>query len=121
MSAFIVSKRHIDALVTPLYKTMDMANEVGQLLWEQNHRSVNHRYNKQTQTPKYDFVPCHGRTNASGEQSDLSALDYLKLLDSFEYQSCEVKFDSEVSYYCHRLRKHLVSQLDGYKDSVWAI
>lgn len=121
MSAWIVSKRHIDALVTPLYKTMEMANEIGQQLWDQNHRSVNHHYNQNSATPKYDFVPCHSRTKENGEKSDLSALDYLKLLDSFEYQSCEIKFDSEVSYYCHRLRKHLVSQLDGYGDAVWVI
>jgi hypothetical protein len=124
MSAWIVSKRHIDALVTPLYKTIDMANKIGQLLWEQNHRSVNHRYNKQTQTPKYEYEPC---TDYVKEQDQhiltlpLEVLDLLKLLDSYEYQSCEVKFDAEVSIYCQRLRKHLVSQLDGYKDSVWAI
>jgi hypothetical protein len=121
MSAFIVSKRHIDALVTPFYKTMEMTNEIGQRLWEQNHRSVNHRYSQQTPTPKYDFVPCHARLNDNGEQSYLTALDYLKLLDSFEYQSCEVKFDSEVSAYCNKLRKHLASQLDGYDDAVWSI
>lgn len=113
MSAWICSKKHIDALTTPSRQmSTQEPNMIGQMLWEQNHRSVNYRYGENTPTPNYEFETC---------EPSLSVIDLLKLLDSYEYQSCEVEFDKRVADYCNRLRKHLVSKLIGYDDAVWYI
>lgn len=113
MSAWIVSKKHIDALVEHARQVSTQnPNEIGQMLWEQNHRSVNHRYGEKTTTPTYVFEPC---------DAALTVIDKLKLIDCYEHQSCEIKFKPEVSDYCNRLRRHLITQLDGYKESAWGI
>jgi hypothetical protein len=59
MSAWIVTKSHIDALVTQLIAEGIIepyrANEVGTVLWDENHYSVNVRYSEDTKAPEYIY------------------------------------------------------------------
>jgi hypothetical protein len=61
MSAWIVSKQHIDVLVAAL-RDHDLLpadadlDATGTLLWHENHRSVNARYRENTATPPYHFA-----------------------------------------------------------------
>ena len=60
MSAWIVSQNHIRLLVESLYKyeVIDGAqaltpDEVGQMLWRENYKSVNYRYSERHRTPRF--------------------------------------------------------------------
>lgn len=125
MSAWICSKRHIDALVTPLYETTpELATRTGQMLWQQNIRSVNKIYGGPMPSLQYQFEPCTTKMTEDGDRilvEPLTTVDVLKLLDSYEYQSCEVEFQGAVVRFCNSLRKHLVSNLNGYKNATWSI
>lgn len=84
MSAWIVSKAHIDALVSAAVENriLDAANAdtIGRMLWSECHKSVNYRYDEKTRTPKYTatlaafFIEPHAA---------------LKLISCYRYQSCE--------------------------------
>lgn len=94
MSAWIVSKAHIDALVNAGIRygitTVADVHETGQMLWRENHRSINYRYDKRGRTPQYRFT---------GTEMPLHPIVILKLLHCFEYQSCE-RPDWEKSQAC---------------------
>jgi hypothetical protein len=85
MSAWIVSKRHIDALVTGLVRSEVVSpaeygdeDKLGALLWEECHRSVNYRYGESEPTPDYAF-----------ERLDVEPVSLLKQAACYQYQSCE--------------------------------
>jgi len=92
MSAFIVTKLHIDLIVTVLAekkcysikKVLEKYNhdfdKIGQILLDENYRSVNYRYSENDKTPKYKFAKYKGR---------ISIGQALKALDCLDYQSCE--------------------------------
>lgn len=88
MSAWIVSGGHIDVLVHALAQygvvPPDLGavgfRELGQRLWHENHRSVNHRYSEDTPTPRYEL-----RTT----EATLGPIVVLKAVACFQYQSCE--------------------------------
>jgi hypothetical protein len=93
MSAWIVSKTHIDALVTagvdraldypgPFDRGLPIANmtdTAGMDLWRENYISVNHRYDRSDTVPQYHL----------GEPVRLPAIWLQKLIHCYEYQSCE--------------------------------
>jgi len=84
MSAWIVSKKHIDLLVAAagsVGMAVDNPHEVGQMLWHENHVSVNYRYGERTLTPPYKF-----------EAEPNKAIDpvvVIKQINCLDYQSCE--------------------------------
>lgn len=84
MSAWMVSKAHIDALVNSAVEhgitTVAEVHETGRMLWRENRRSVNYRYQERGRTPQYRFT---------GTEMPLHPVVILKLLHCFEYQSCE--------------------------------
>jgi hypothetical protein len=86
MSAWIVDPGHIDVLVNAAaqFGTLDGADPraVGQLLWRENHRSVNYRYGQRSRTPSYPL-----RTT----EAPLHPIAVLKAIGCYEYQSCEHK------------------------------
>lgn len=94
MSAWIVGEDHIDmlttALLNPLINTtpaqMD-ANELGHMLWAENHASVNYRYNEHTRVPGYAFRPVPELATTELEPSHLVILDRQRRC--YEYQTCE--------------------------------
>lgn len=82
MSAWIVTKEHIDLLVAAA-EGMDGVepDALGQMLWEENHKSVNYRYGEKRKTPRYKFTP---RPNKA-----ISPVVVLKQIACLGYQSCE--------------------------------
>jgi hypothetical protein len=131
MSAWIVSKKHIDALVTAYLhsqyfdsqRTAEENDRIGQMLWDENHRSVNYRYKEAMLPPSYKFEPCSTFENKDGSKVKLDNIALCKLIDCYEYQTCEHKewATSEACSFCNALRKRLVMRTDGYEDAPWGI
>ena len=131
MSAYIVTKQHIDAIVTAYLhsqhfdtqRTSDENNRIGQMLWDENHNSVNYRYGESTPTPTYTFEPCSSYKSEEGSTVKLDTVAICKLIDCYEYQSCERKewASTKACDFCHALRKRLIAKMDGYEDAPWGI
>lgn len=99
MSAWIVSKRHIDALAYWLDR-MAIAHDkqkVGEMLWSENHRSIRARYGwydyngKFVKRPKYHYMdPQPYVTQSYYDDFDPQNLDQIQaLVHCYNYQSCE--------------------------------
>ena len=87
MSAWTVSKKHIDLLVT-LAAQLELTggkteNEIGQILWDECYRSVNCRYDETNPAPKYEFKPF--------DLKSLSTIAQIKQVECYEYQTCETE------------------------------
>lgn len=143
MSAFVVSKDHIDAIVTvalfgvsecsaqsgqwfPPYfgnpsRPVDIysVNRLGEMLLLENEDSVRARYpsHNDSEAPVYIY-PFH-----SLPVPLINAVAALKLIDCYEYQSCEhEEWDlSATKRFCHNLRSSLITSLPGYDAAPWAI
>jgi len=131
MSAFIVSTAHINALVNAGYRacvanslswyvgaerrtlTSDNLDAVGAMLMQACVASVDYRYGETNQIPFYRHTFRLPRP----------AVAVLKLIDCYEYQSCERPDwpTSEAHAYCAALRERLIGQLPGYDAAPWAI
>ena len=89
MSAWIVSKRHIDLLVSVILRSEAVpeagvdANTIGTELWTECHRSVNYRYSENEPVPDYHHEPYPLDVAGDGY------LFLLKQVDCYRYQSCE--------------------------------
>jgi hypothetical protein len=151
MSAFIVSKAHIDALVqaglairrignSPLrwdagerpawtgdheaYRigcqtisrelTHDQADRVGAMLWNENVKSVDHRYNDHTDREVYRF-PAMTKLRPP--------VVILKAIHCYRYQACEHPEweSSEAFAFCNALEAATMRNLPGYDDAPWGI
>lgn len=119
MSAWVVSKATIDAIVTWARSTnlvvADPSGDgpdtgvrnldpsvIGQILWNENYLSVNHRYSEGGTPPKYEFAirtsGCIGfkrvgqyanRVHEKPIIRELTTGDVVKLCRCLDYQSCE--------------------------------
>lgn len=148
MSAFVVDKVHVDALVQaglrgsyPLtwywsnpthsgqldYLTAD---EVGAMLWAENVLSVQARYPDVLDPDggEYpgpaDFVDAEVFTyRFKGLGRPLSPVEALKALDCYTYQSCEHDGwkASQAYAFCDALRDTLIGELPGYAEAKWSI
>lgn len=117
MSAWIVSKRHIDAIVTAAINAGlsrgKTADQLGDMLWRENVASVSYRYREARPDVFYRFEP-----NALNDPWSL-----VKQLDCYDYQSCEHPEweDSEACAIVNDLRAHIVKSLgmplEYYKDA----
>lgn len=163
MSAFIVDRAHIDALVAlavkgprnerevrpdlawmrpfhwyhrrddhgqivhePRTADYDTADETGRMLWNENLASVAYRYGD-------DNEPLPGPIDFAVTDADeyvwpfsapqLTAVQGLKALACYEYQSCEHPgwHDSAARQFCETLRHRLITALPGYEDAAWEI
>jgi len=129
MSAWIVSSDHIDALVQSAMErgvswrvvgdkwvkaTPDNASEVGRMLWRENHRSVNYRYNQRTRTPHYDYRP---------SKHVLSPGFVMAQVACYEYQTCEhpAWYGSQAYRLTTALTRSLARELPGYDDAPWGV
>jgi len=107
MSAWIVTQAHIDVLVQAgivaglVDLRSDSPDEVGSMLWDENHAQVNYRYGEQTPTPDYTF---------SGIEAPLDPIVVCKAIACIEYQ-CWEDTDrwerSEAKRYCDLLLARL--------------
>lgn len=167
MSAYIVSKAHIDALVRLAVEgpagyhggpghswsgyyyhdgqskdcRHEDAERIGAMLTAENVRSVSHRYNGEgldtlpgpidngwvtdALLGKYAY-PAYGTgpVRISRGPRHLTAIEGLKALDGYEYQSCEHPgwSSSEAKSLCDSLRSRLIDRLPGYSEAdTWSI
>jgi len=135
MSAFVVTKQHIDALVTvglprpgetgwirwedptdaavTQRLSLETADRAGSILWQENRVSVNRRYHDG------DPVDIEYRFH----RTRLDPVIVLKLIDCYEYQSCEHDgwSESQAKRLCDQLRKEAVSKLPGYEEAPWGL
>lgn len=132
MSAFMVSKRHIDYLITagldfangygPLRwgkdhrreLTRETASETGAILWAENRASVNYRYDENKAANPYEYSRYPGR---------IDPVQVLKAISCLEYQSCEhPEWEaSEAKSFCEALRRRTIGFLPGFEDAAWEI
>jgi hypothetical protein len=87
MSAWTVSAAHIDALINSALEhgvlesgPKAQLDAVGQVLWAENYKSVNYRYDEDTPVPDYSFT---------GTEKPLDPVAVLTAAHSYAYQSCE--------------------------------
>lgn len=110
MSAWIVSKRHIDAIVTALMQaglvpaTQASADAYGDMLWRENIASVAYRYRHAPADCYYQWE--HHALNDQWMR--------LKQLDCYDYQSCEHPGweASEAHRLTEALRAHTLAALN---------
>ena len=128
MSAYLVSKAHIDALVTAARNLGDFGwyyddgsadswrfareldpSEIGQMLWTENNTSVNDRYSEDEIPPAYEFK----RTRT------LDPVVILKAIRCLNYQSCEHDGwkESEAHAFLEALTISMIHNLDGYDEA----
>ena len=153
MSAFVVSKKQIDLILTfaimkgfyfdrmmnpsNMYKvTEENASDIGQMLWDENHRSVNYRYKEDESTPSYTFKKTYIYSYSKevwNEQtktmerrtleSNINALSMINFLKCLDYQSCEhPEYKGSIAE--HNINSWVssaCSHLPGYSDLPWAV
>ena len=133
MSAWIVSKEHIDRMMAfaleeglSVFPTEDIhynhrldmaldsqATTVGDILWKQNYRSVDHRYRENNLYPGYTYTPPKTKAKGPGEVA--------KLIACLGYQSCET--DDWEKTIARRILLDfadiLIRYLPGYEEAPW--
>ena len=102
----------------------DGAAKAGQMLWDENVKSVRHRY------PDCDDelpgpIGCdyqYGEHNAY-QNGHIDPVAVLKACDGYEYQSCEHEGweESEAKAFVDALRHRAWHALPGYADADWEI
>ena len=151
MSAWIVSKAHIDALVSAAMTSKgnpfrwydadgnhsheltcmdtEKATKVGQMLWSENLASINARYVDTIDNP----LGCPGPANFEGPASidayrftrtqQLEPVKVIKAIHCYDYQSCEHDGwkASEAHQFCEALEARMVSSLPGYNEAPWGL
>jgi len=115
----------------------DTADSIGAMLTVENVRSVQYRYPEDSfdtlpgpinngwaataMLGRYEYPAAYGRgpiAIAAGPRR-LTAVEALKAIDGYEYQSCEHPGwkTSEAAAYCDTLRGRLISCLPGYDEA----
>lgn len=120
MSAFTVTKAHIDVLVNLAFKygliTGAKTMKTGQMLWDENYSSVNYRYQLDNFAPRYEFTAA---------RVEFAPVAVYKLLECYIYQSCEHSGweRSEAQLLCERLKELLgVNPHDPHYDRMpWEV
>src|SRR4030095_13016726 len=80
VSAFIISNRHIDAILTAAGVAPDLATKAGRTLLAANVASVNERYGEANPVPASQSHPF---------PDPVSPVQLVKLCNCFDYQPCE--------------------------------
>lgn len=142
MSAFLVSKKHIDFLVSAAYlwgrtnlrqylprelAEKDLtASDVGRLLWRENLLSVAHRYDGVAgfeETPGAIEKSIATYRHAIDLNAPSQALKVIKAIQCLEYQSCEHDGwePSAAHHFCRALLSEAIRNLPGYDAAPWGI
>jgi len=132
MSAFIVSEKHINTLVgygsggqNPVsvrlsdgdylnFNNSEHLARAAEILWRENHRSVNYRYDESNEPAPYAFKPgLYTR----------QPVDILKACDCYDYQACETPdyYETDAARIITALRKRATRNLPGYDKAAWEI
>lgn len=149
MSAWMVSKKHIDTLVQlALYGPAELpanqtwyvprlaggrsvtADALGELLTKENLASIHSRYPDTLTNPDntpgphehYWLVP-YVFPDALHIGKHLTAVAGIKAIVCYEYQSCEHSEweESEARKFCSALKDSLINYLPGYGAAPWGI
>ena len=131
MSAFICSRNHIEALALYwglgngyVFKTQQEIQETADIFFNENVRSVRHRY------PDYDTDDLPGPVDLAvpmiNQMPQLTVRDpvqILKLAQCLDYQSCETEDWRESKAYelLNTVKSHAISHLPGYNKASWDI
>jgi len=143
MSAFVVEKSHINAMLHSAFQaglkyrgnfswyfekehkelTTDNADEIGQMLLDENIKSVGHRYEDS------EITDLPGRADADyilpfvykPFTRSPKPVEALKITGCYEYQSCEhPEWEaSEAKAFCDALQHRLIDMLPGYEEAPW--
>lgn len=138
MSAFIVSDYQINALLSyaknqrsgdgirikndsgefisiDASASQERMSEIGQILLNENYRSVNYRYKEKEEVPKFQFKHILSRT--------FSAAQILKACDCFDYQACETEDYRETlaAKIIDGVRALAIRNVPGYEDAEWGM
>ena len=97
---------------------------VGQMLWDENIKSVSHRYPEDTRETLPGPIDCDYVYNTQAQARFFGNLDMCQILsacDCYEYQTCEHDEwpESEAKAYIDALRKRAYSALPGYDKAEW--
>jgi len=130
MSAFILSNKHIATLINSagpkftgdffsyswkgeVFHITGNRRKAGQVLMQQNRRSVNVRYGESMRAAKFT------------EDCDTLAdpVVVLKACACYDYQSCETDDyeETEAHAIIQALRKRAITELPGYGEAPWGI
>ena len=133
MSAWIVSKAHIRAMVSLgvsrglIVKGSMLGSrmsELGQMLINENVASVRYRYpdsGDQLPGPNERYWLTPYRHDLVGPARVPTPVEGLKLINCYEYQSCEHPGweDSDAHKWCQDLESALIHDLPGYDEAPW--
>lgn len=131
MNKYIVSKKNIDLMIHGLElatgeKTPEEKNILGQILWDENFKSVNHirRYSDSLKSMKYEFTK---------PERHYSLYEIYKTCRCYNYQSCETKEydDSEAKAIIDKIYLYIENSLgmdlekiqkqEEYRAAGWGI
>ena len=129
MSAFTVSKEHIDSMVYALdldgkKRDQETRNVLGQILWDENYKSVNFRYNGKDEAPKYVFTT---------PEKPYSLYAAYKNCRCYNYQSCETdNYNATLACAinavlmatierCLEMTKEEIQKMPQYEEAEWGI
>lgn len=131
MSAFMVVEQHINAMVhvalkgpsdygKPWYSVgvePESADGIGRMLWHENAASIEARYGPDA--GQFDLAATYRYTTPVGRIP--SAVEALKLISCYEYQSCEHPgwTGSRAHAFCQSLTGVLIGCLPGYDAAPW--
>jgi len=126
MSAFIVTKAHVAAIVRwyersgglRTHHDAPLPETLAAMLYAENVRSVNHRYSHHAPDEPLAFS-----VRDIGIAPDLTPVQAIKAIHCLRYQSCECEdFDTTPSAkMLDRMESWGVSHLPGYDDAPWCI
>ena len=117
MSAYQVHPDTIDLIVS-FYESDEWTRDfdpqkTGEMLWQENARSVAHRYHEAPNpTPyRYRIVPL----------AQITPVAVLKSIDCLDYQSCETDdwTETPASRLLQRVRAVAIRRLPGYESAPW--
>lgn len=85
--------------------------EIGQILVDENYKSVNYRYSEETPSHQFAVMPIR----------HLSHVEILKLCDCYTYQACETPDweESEAYAIVQAIRARVIHTLPGYDEAPW--
>jgi hypothetical protein len=130
MSAFLVSRDTIDALVTAWVELarhgraerLERATETARMLIRENIRSIEARYGaahnfSALQPEDYEFKP----VAFPRLRPDTAVPQVLKLVHCYEYQACETSDWEETMAHawCRTLEREAIHHIPGYHDADW--
>jgi len=124
VSAYVVSKQHIDLLVEELTRSGSLY--VGEILIAENIASVSYRYGGESldtlpgPVDKRDLLDYHFEHPAPMGNREVRVL---KAVQGYTYQSCEHPGwpESQAARWMEELTSAMISALPGYEEAAWTL